>query len=172
MREVLSKFKLIFTAKDNHITLNICSLKWNLPPVTNTQWKNATDRTVDSTYIIMLEGNSLTFNCGKRFKVHENMSCDIKNVIYAMKCRGCGEEYIGEIGNVLRKRITVHNQQIRDPRTRMLKVSEHIDNCSSTLNPKYYVFLFYKMYKEGTTLWRAKEKFFTNTLKPKLDRAS
>ena len=27
---------------------------------------------------------------------HANMSCDIKNVVYVMKCRGCGEEYIGE----------------------------------------------------------------------------
>ena len=50
------------------------------------------------------------------------MSCDVKNVIYVMKCRGCGEEYIGETGNFLRKRVTVHNQQIRDPSTRMLKV--------------------------------------------------
>ena len=31
-----------------------------------------------------------------------------------MKCRGCGEEYIWETGNFLRKRVTVHNQQIRD----------------------------------------------------------
>ena len=100
------------------------------------------------------------------------MSCDIKNVINAMKCRGCGEEYIGETRKFLRRRITVHNQQIRDPRTRMLKVSEHIDNCSSTLNPKYYVFPFYKMYTESTTLRRAKEKFFINTLKHKLNRAS
>ena len=47
------------------------------------------------------------------------MSCDVKNVIYVMKCRGFGKEDIGETGNFLRKRVTIHNQQIRDPR--MLK---------------------------------------------------
>ena len=61
--------------------------------------------------------------------VHENMSCDVKNVIYVMKCRGCGEEYIGETGNLLRQRVLIDNQQIRDPSTRMLKVREHISYC-------------------------------------------
>ena len=95
---------------------------------------------------------------------------DVKNVVYVMKCRGCGEEYIGETGNPLRQRVTIHNQQIRDPKTRMLKVSEHISNCAHALNPKYNIFLFYKMYSESTTLRRAKEKLFINALKPKLNR--
>ena len=47
-----------------------------------------------------------------------------------MKCRGFGEEYIGEAGNFLRKKATIHNQHIRDPQTRMIKVSEHIDICA------------------------------------------
>ena len=71
---------------------------------------------------------------------------------------------------ILRQRVTIHNQQIRDPKTRMLKVSEHIANCAHNLNPKYKIFPFYKMYSESTTLRRAKEKFFINTLKPKLNR--
>lgn len=119
--------------------------------------------------IHLLEGNSFQFNCGMNFKVYEDMTCEVKNVIYVMKCRGCGEEYIGETGNFLRKRVTIHNQQIRDPRTRMLPVSGHIDECASNLNPKYYIFPFYKMYLESTTLRRAKEKTFINSLKPKLN---
>ena len=67
----------------------------------------------------------------------EYMTCDVRNVIYVMKCRCCGKEYIGETGNFLRKRVTVHNQQIRDPRTRMLKVGEYIDIYANTLNLKY-----------------------------------
>ena len=90
--------------------------------------------------------------------------------MYIYICGGCGEEYIGETGNLLRQRVTIHNQQIRDPKTRMLKVSEHIANCAHNLNPKYKIFPFYKMYSESTTLRRAKEKFFINTLKPKLNR--
>ena len=38
--------------------------------------------------------------------------------------------YIGETGNFLRRRVTVHNQQIRDPNTRILFVSEHLNVCA------------------------------------------
>ena len=89
-----------------------------------------------------------------------------------MKCRGCGEEYIGETGNYLRERVTLHNQQIRDPSTRMLHVSDHISTYANRQDSKYYIFPFYKMYSESTSLRRAKEKYFINPLKPKLGRSS
>ena len=87
-----------------------------------------------------------------------------------MRCRGCGEEYVGETVSFLRQRVTVHNQHIFNPKTRMLKVSEHIDNCANTLEPKYNFFTFYKMYTDNVTLRRSKVKLFINTLQPKLDR--
>ena len=71
-----------------------------------------------------------------------------------------GGIYWGNGDFFLRKRVTVYNQTIRDPRTRMLRVSEHIDNCEDTVNPKYLIFPFYKMYTDSPTLLRAKEKFF------------
>ena len=67
-----------------------------------------------------------------------------------MKSRGCGNENIGETGNYLRKRVTVHNQQIRDPRTKILQISAHIDTCANNIFPTYYIFPFYKMYSEST----------------------
>ena len=63
------------------------------------------------------------------YNVYENISCEVKNVIYVINCRGCGDDYIGETGNFLSKRVKVHNQQSRIHKTRMLKESEHIDNC-------------------------------------------
>ena len=86
--------------------------------------------------IPLIEGNLFQFNCGMNFKIHEDMTCEVKNVIYVMKCRGCGEEYIGKTGNFLRKRVTIHNQQIRDRRTRMLRISWHIDECASHLKSR------------------------------------
>ena len=100
----------------------------------------------------LLEGNSLEFNCGRKFYVHESMTCEVKNVVYVMKCRGCNEEYIGETGKYLRRRVTVHNQQIRYPKTRMLFVSEHLSTCAHQMNPKFYIFPFYKMYLDSTSL--------------------
>ncbi len=86
-----------------------------------------------------------------------------------MRCNGCRKEYIGETGDFLRKRLTVHNQQIRDPATRMLKVSGHIDSCASSKNPKYHIFPFYKMKVEEITARKLKEMYFIRTLKPELN---
>ncbi|MEW8544931.1 MAG: GIY-YIG nuclease family protein [Candidatus Thiodiazotropha sp.] len=100
------------------------------------------------------------------------MTCEVKNVVYVMKCQGCNEEYIGETGNYLRRRVTVHNQQIRDPKTRMLYVSEHLSICAHQKNSKFYMFPFYKMYSESTSLRRTKENNFIKLLKPKLNRVT
>ena len=69
----------------------------------------------------------------------------VKNVLYVIKCGSCGEEYIGQTGDFLRKRVTVHNQQIRDPKTRMLYVSGNIDICAHQLIPKYMTFHVHKV---------------------------
>ena len=66
-----------------------------------------------------------------------------------MKCSGCGEESIGQTGNYLRKRESVHNQQIRDPKTKMLYVSRHIDTCAHQSISKYTIFPFYKMHSDS-----------------------
>ena len=97
MRGILSKFKLI---KSKRQPYNLKRLLAKAKFTSNDEYalKNC-NRPNCGLCIHMLEGNSLTFNCGTKLKVHENMSRDVKNVIYAMKCRGCEEEYIGEIGN-------------------------------------------------------------------------
>ena len=69
----------------------------------------------------LIEGEEFKFKCGKTIKEVCNILCDVKNVIYVIVCAGCGNEYIGETGNLC-KRVTVHNQQIRDITTRMLQV--------------------------------------------------
>ena len=62
----------------------------------------------------LLEQNYFDFN-GKIFYVNATMSCDVKNVLYAINCLRCDEYYIGQ---KLRDRLTVHAQQIRDPSTK------------------------------------------------------
>ena len=63
--------------------------------------------------IHLIEGDAFEFKCGRKFYVHESMTCEVKNVlyIYVMKCSGCGEEYIGQTGNYLRKRVTCNDPQ-------------------------------------------------------------
>ena len=115
----------------------------------------------------LIEADKYAFKCGVSFKIKIDISCDVKNVIYAIICRGCNKEYVGETNN-LRKRITVHKQQIRDPSIRILKVSKHIDECSSQ-DPKFSVFPFYKMNSDDGTFRKKKELYFIKLLKPELN---
>ena len=97
------------------------------------------------------------------------MNCTSTNLVYEMTCAGCGRNYIGETGDVLRKRVTVHKQQIRDPRTRMLGVSKHIGKCAVELTPQFTIFLFYKILSSSEKMRKNKERFFILKYKPVLN---
>ena len=115
----------------------------------------------------LIEGQQYTFRCGKTFIVKFNISCNARDVIYSLICRGCLKEYIGESSN-LRNRITVHRQQIRDINVRQLKVSEHIDQCT-TLEPKFLVFPLIKTFDSNATKRRKQEEMLIKMLKPELN---
>ena len=66
----------------------------------------------------------------KYFKIKTEMSCNVKNVIYVLVCSGCNKYYIGQTGDKLRNRRTVHEQQMRDPSTRQMPLSKHLHECS------------------------------------------
>ena len=113
------------------------------------------------------ESESYNFN-GKVFKVNSNMSCDVKNVLYVITCNGCKEYYIGQTGDKLRTRRTIHAQQIRDPTTRQIPLSAHLDECSNH-EPKFQMFPFYKVRSEKASVRLSKENYFINCFKPKLN---
>ena len=108
----------------------------------------------------LIEGTEFDFKNGKIFKVNAPMTCNARIVVYVILCRGCNELYIGETNN-LRKRVIVHNQQIRDSSKRMIPLSGHIDKCSK-LKPKYFTFPFLKEKRNSAVRRKEKEKFFIN----------
>ncbi|CAH3178618.1 unnamed protein product, partial [Porites evermanni] len=62
------------------------------------------------------QGKEFTFSAtNETFRIKHSMNCTSTNLIYVITCAGCGHNYIGETGDVLRNRVTVHKQQIRDP---------------------------------------------------------
>ena len=115
--------------------------------------------------------NEFLFTCGKTFKVKTTMSCDAKNIIYVIKCKGCDEEYMGETGDTLRHRLTVHRQQIRDARVRILYVSNHIANCARFQPVKFSILPLYKMQTDCVSARKMKEKHFISLFKPKLNKS-
>lgn len=119
-------------------------------------------------YIIV--GSNFSFKCGKTFNVTTNMGCEVKNLIYVMQCNGCGEEYIGETGDSLRHRMTVHRQQIRNSSVRILHVSNHMAACARNCENPFRLFPLYKMKQADATMRKMKETYFIDMFKPKLNR--
>ena len=116
------------------------------------------------------QGKEFTFSATNEiFRIKHSMNCTSTNLIYVITCAGCGHNYIGETGDVLRNRVTVHKQQIRDPHTRMLGVSKHIDECAAGLTPQFTIFPFYKILSPSEGMRKNKERFFILKYKPVLN---
>ena len=62
------------------------------------------------------------------------MDYGVRDFVYVITCNGCGEEYIGESGDTLRHRTSLHRNQILMPQYRKLKVSKHIAECAPRPN--------------------------------------
>ena len=86
------------------------------------------------------------------------LTCTSENLIYVMTCRGCRENYIGQTGDTLPHRMTVHKQQIREPKYQCTSVSGHIRNCAKNLFPNFYIFPLYKFYGKSTEKERENNK--------------
>ena len=115
----------------------------------------------------IIEGNSLKLG-DKSFHVKESMDCTVQNVLYVLVCNGCRDFYIGQTGDKLRNRRTVHDQQIRDPLTRQMPMSGHLDKCSKS-NPKFGIFPFYKFHNDCLSARLSKERYFIEVFKPPLN---
>ena len=116
------------------------------------------------------QGSDFVFKNGSKFTVKSSMTCVSSNLIYVITCAGCGENYIGQTGDTLRHRMTVHRQQIREPKYQCTHVSEHIRNCAKNVSPNFTVFPFYKFHKDTTEKEReTKEKLFIQKYKPLLN---
>lgn len=120
----------------------------------------------------LYEGSRYKFqNQNEDFIINNEMNCKTRNVIYAIICAGCGQEYIGQTSTPLRMRVNVHNQQIRDPSTRQLGVSDHLDRCAvhRRLDPPYKILPFYRCTGDIRGILQSKEQFFIKKYKPKLN---
>ena len=79
---------------------------------------------------IIRETNELIFtNSREKFEIRTKMDCTSQNLVYCIKCSGCGKDYIGQTRDQLKNRMTVHRQQINNPETRQIKLSEHLKLC-------------------------------------------
>ena len=107
--------------------------------------------TICATCPNLLEGSEFTFPESNRIvKPKCNLSCDSSNILYALKCQGCHKTYIGEAGDTLRHRLTVHRQHVREGNTAPLHLSRHISNCQR--GSDFIVFPFYQCFSDKVRL--------------------
>lgn len=115
---------------------------------------------------IIQTGSCITLKNGKIMKPNSNLNCKSKNLIYCITCSTCEESYIGQTGNSICERIRIHRQQLLDPSTRQISLSEHLETCGKG---QYRVFPFYKMKNPDVSERLAKETRFIQIFRPKLN---
>ena len=90
----------------------------------------------------------------EKFQAKHSMSCDLANLIYAIRCNGCAGKTILETGDVLRNRVTVHRQQIRDLQTKV----RGFMRCR--IRATAHGFSFYKILDGSYEITRKESKLF------------
>ena len=113
-------------------------------------------------------GDTTSFK-SKEFCIRSNLTCGSSNLIYKLTL-GCNDYYIGQSGDTLRHRVTVHRQQIQEAKYSYLPVSKHIRNCADSMDIKFSITPFYKMPLGSTRVDREhKEAIFINIYEPPLN---
>ena len=83
---------------------------------------------------------------------------------------GCKEQYIGESGDTLRHRTTIHQQQIMHPHYRQLCVSKLISLCAIAKDPMFKICPIFKLYRSDELFRKEKEQYFISKYKASLNR--
>ena len=65
---------------------------------------------------------------GQKFKMKFTASCRSSNIIYLITCTRCGEQYVGETGQPLQRRVNGHHFNVMHRRTEEFPMAEH---CTS-----------------------------------------
>ena len=112
-------------------------------------------------------GSTLKLKTGVELRTNANFQCLSRNSIYIVVCDGCKEFYVGETGDTLRNRFTVHRQQSQEGALYLpVKADQHLRICGRN---KYKVFPFFKPKKNTIIYRRMQEDRWIAILKPKLN---
>ena len=103
----------------------------------------------------------------KTFLLKSSFKSESSNLIYVVICQGCKEEYIGETGCLVKERINIYWQHIRQPQYQQLAVKEHLRTCG---DGKIHMFSFFKIIQENKLPRKSYEDYFRDKSKPLLNK--
>ena len=114
---------------------------------------------------LIITEESISFKNGKTLRIMSDMNCQSRNIIYTIICPKCENFSIGQTEN-LRNRVTVHKEQIKHNKYRLLQVSEHLNSCNGG---NFKICPIYNLYNGTRLSRRSKEKEIISILKPDLN---
>ena len=115
----------------------------------------------------LITGSEISLKSGHKLKTNANFQCSSRNLVYVAICGGCQEFYIGETGDQLKNRFTIHRQQSQAFASLVpVKADSHFRICG---RGKYHVFPFHRPSKNTIIYRKAMEEKFIKLLKPKLN---
>ena len=116
----------------------------------------------------ILESSTYKFKKVKKdFYIKTNFNCETANLIYVIICSGCTEEYIGETGCILKERVNIYRQHIKQPEYQQIKAEEHLRLCGKG---QFSIFPFFKIKENNKFLRKAYETYFINKYEPVLNK--
>ena len=115
----------------------------------------------------ILEGSSVTLKNGIILKTNANMTCTSRNLIYIIIAGKCKENYIGETGDQINTRFSVHRNQGKEGTMFVpCQADQHLRICD---NNDYRVFPFHRPQRNDFVLRRAIEAKYIKLVKPILN---
>ena len=116
------------------------------------------------------EGTSVKLSNGIIVKTNANFTCTSRNLIYIIIASKCHAFYVGETGDQINNRFTVHRNQGKEGGFFVpCKVDEHLRICDEN---KYKVFPFHRPKRNDFVLRRALEIKYIKLFKPALNGIS
>ena len=106
-------------------------------------------------------------NSNEPFELRYHFTCDSRNLLYALTCQGCGENYIGKTERELRNRCTDYRTAIQSKKFTQ-GVHEHISKCG---NGQFVITPFLKIHdgsRDSQTIL-SYETLFIQRYRPRLN---
>ena len=104
-------------------------------------------------------------NANFTYRINARWDCTVRNVIYALFCRGCSKYYIGETV-CLRNRASSHRSNSKSEDRAVMEVSSHIFNCGQG----FKICPIFKLKEDCKILRLFVEDSLIKLLKPDLNR--
>ena len=128
MKSTLENTKLIVSRRQpKNLKKQLTQARFISEKIPNTVTKCGETRC--GTCNLLITGNSMKLKNNKVWQIKSPMNCKSRNIIYIVVCSKCESFYVGQTER-LRKRVTLHKQQINHEESRRLSVSKHIEKCS------------------------------------------